>query len=115
MRLKSLKPDLISLCQSSFIKGRSTQDDIFVMQEILHSLRTKKKNKIGCMVMKLDLEKAYDRVNWNFLEDTLHAFNFPINLIDVIMFHVRNSKSQILWKGEPLESKTHIYLWFTTG
>lgn len=63
MRLKCLMPDLISLCQASFITGRSTQDNIFVMQEILHSLRAKKKYKVGCMVMKLDLEKAYDRVS----------------------------------------------------
>lgn len=108
MRLKNLMPNLISLCQSSFITGRSTGDNIFVMPEILHSLQAKKKNKTGCMVMKLDLEKAYDRVNWNFLADTLFAFNFPRRLVDIIMFCVRNAKlSQILWNGELLETITH--------
>lgn len=58
------------------------------MQEILHSLKAKKKNKVGCMVMKLDLEKSYDRVSWNFLEETLEAFNFPRNLTRLIMFCV---------------------------
>lgn len=93
MRLKHIMPELISQCQSSFISGRSTQHNVFVMQEILHSLRAKKKNKVGCVVMKLDLEKAYDRVNWEFLEDTLEAFNFPRNLITLVMFCVRSSKS----------------------
>lgn len=100
-------PDLISMTQSSFIKGRSTRDNIIVMQEILHSLRSKKKNKTGCMVMKLDLEKAYDRVSWPFLEDTLVEFNFPSNLVKLIMFCVRNARSQILWNGEPLEAFQH--------
>lgn len=94
-------PDLFSLCQSSFISGRSTQYNIFVMQEILHSLCSKKKNKTGCMVMKLDLEKVYD------LKGTLHAFNYLSNLIRLILFCVKNAKSQILWNGEALESVTH--------
>lgn len=77
------------------------------MQEILHSLRSKKKNKIGCMVMKLDLEKAYDRVSWDFLEETLAAFQFPQCLIHLIMFCVRHTSSEILWNGTPLEAITH--------
>lgn len=107
MRLRNFMPDLISLCQSSFIRGRSTHDNVFVLQEILPSLRTKRKNKTGCMVMKLDLEKAYDRIRWDFLEETLVAFNFPRNLIRIIMFCVTNAKSQLLWNGEPLEEIIH--------
>lgn len=104
MRLRDIMPELIALTQSSFIRGRSTQDNTLLMQEILHSLQSKKKNKVGCMVMKLDLEKAYDRVSWSFLEDTLLAFNFPSNLIKLIMLCVKNARSQLLWNGEPLEA-----------
>lgn len=78
-----------------------------MIQEILHSLMAKQKNKTGCMVTKLDLEKAYDRIRWDFLEDTLVAFNFPRNLIRIIMFCVTHAKSQILWNGEPLEEIIH--------
>lgn len=107
MRLSGLMPHLIAPTQSSFIKGRSTQDNIFLMQEVLHSLKLKKKNKVGCMIMKLDLEKAYDKVNWDFLEDTLRAFQFPISLIALIMFCVRNASTKILWNGEQQEAFPH--------
>lgn len=59
------------------------------------------------MILKLDLEKAYDKVNWNFLEDTLVAFNFPQDIVDLIMFNVRSAATKILWNGEPLESFNH--------
>lgn len=107
MRLSGLMPHLIPPTQSSFIKGRSTQDNIFLLQEILHSLKTKKKNKTGCMIVKLDLEKAYDKVNWDFLEDTLRAFSFPNELIELIMFCVRNASTKILWNGDSQEAFTH--------
>ncbi|KAG8368960.1 hypothetical protein BUALT_Bualt15G0100600 [Buddleja alternifolia] len=56
----------VSLLQSSFIPGRSTHDNVLVIQELIHSLR-KSKGRVGGMVIKLDLEKAYDkpRVLWN--------------------------------------------------
>lgn len=69
-----------------------------------------KKSYIRCereRKIKLEAEKAYDRVSWSFLEDTLGAFNFPRNLIRLIMLCVKNAKSQILWNGESLESITH--------
>lgn len=45
-------------------------DNIIVCQEILHSLRYTTARR-GCMVIKLDLEKAYDRTSWCFVKDTL--------------------------------------------
>lgn len=75
-------PTIVTPTQLSFIKDRSTQDNIFLIKEVLHSLRSKKKNKVGCMVMKLYLEKSYDKVSWNFLEETLLAFHFPLELVE---------------------------------
>lgn len=104
MILRNIMPSIIVPTQSSFIKGRSTQDNIFLLQELLHLLRSKKKNKVGCMIMKLDLEKTYDNVNWDFLEETLRAFKFPEKLVMLIMFYVRNASTRILWNGEPLDA-----------
>ncbi|KAG8371598.1 hypothetical protein BUALT_Bualt13G0104600 [Buddleja alternifolia] len=62
--------DLVSPLQSSFTPGRGTHDNILVLQEVIHSTRSSK-SKTGNMLIKLDLEKAYDKINWDFLEQTL--------------------------------------------
>ncbi|KAK4262491.1 hypothetical protein QN277_028046 [Acacia crassicarpa] len=62
MRLRGVMKDLISPFQSSFIKGRCIQDNILVGQEILH-IMGKNRSKKGLMAMKIDLEKAYDRIS----------------------------------------------------
>ena len=69
-RLKGIMNKLIGPAQSSFILGRLSAGNIVVVQEAVHSMRRKKGQK-GLMLLKLDLEKAYDRVRWDFLEDTL--------------------------------------------
>ena len=46
------------------------------MQEMLHTLRKKRQGK-GYMVIKLDLEKAYDRLSWHFIRDILQEMRLP--------------------------------------
>ena len=60
-RLTPLIPDWISSNQNSFIKGRGPDINLVVASEILHSMH-KKKGKWGWFALKIDLEKAYDRV-----------------------------------------------------
>jgi hypothetical protein len=66
----------------------------------------KTKKKKGDMVFKLDLEKAYDRVNWNFLKETLEMFHFPPRIIALIMFGISASSNSILWNGSKTDSFT---------
>ena len=54
-------PIIISPHQSSFVPGRQGADNIVVAQEIIHSMR-KKKCKKSFIALKIDLEKAYDRL-----------------------------------------------------
>lgn len=72
LRLKSVIAKLIGPTQFSFIPGRLSIDNIVVVQEAVHSMR-KKQGRKGWMLLKLDLEKAYDRIRCDFLEDTLRA------------------------------------------
>lgn len=60
---------LTSPNQSSFVMGRFIGDNAVIAQEIVHSLRNFKGKKWG-MALKIDLEKAYDRICWGFLKDT---------------------------------------------
>lgn len=52
------------------------------------------------MAFKIDLEKAYDRMSWEFLEYTLRRFAFPEKIISLIMWCVKSSSLAILWNGE---------------
>ncbi|KAK5770770.1 hypothetical protein PVK06_046923 [Gossypium arboreum] len=63
-RFKVIFPKLISQEQSGFIAGQNISDDIILAQEVIHSMRCKRKGK-DWMAIKLDLEKAYDRILWN--------------------------------------------------
>ncbi|CAL1387360.1 unnamed protein product [Linum trigynum] len=86
-RFKAIMMKLVSPRQSSFILGRQTAYNIFVVQEVMHSLR-KKRGKRGGMVIKIDLEKAYDRLRWDFLRDTVVEVGLPSSWIQSIMFCV---------------------------
>ncbi|KAG7543781.1 Reverse transcriptase zinc-binding domain [Arabidopsis thaliana x Arabidopsis arenosa] len=76
--------DVVGLAQSSFIPGRLSMDNIVLVQEAVHSMRRKKGRK-GWMLLKLDLEKAYDRIRWDFLEDTLKVSGLPEKYVGWIM------------------------------
>ena len=103
MRLKSLMPKLIGAAQCSFVPGRQSTDNILIAQEVVHSMRIKKGN-VGFMAIKVDLEKAYDRLNWEFIIDTLTDVGLPANLIEIIMWCVTSSDMQLLWNGGVTDS-----------
>ena len=60
-RLFSLLPKLISPLQIAFVSGRMGLDNMIIAQELIHTV-TLKKGKMGFMAIKIDLEKAYDRL-----------------------------------------------------
>jgi hypothetical protein len=72
-RLKPLLQHIISPNQSAFLKGRSIHDNAIMAHEIFHSLKKKRGNG-GFMAVKLDMQKAFDQMEWSFL---LRIFFFP--------------------------------------
>lgn len=69
-RLKEVLGDIVGPEQSSFVPKREIVDNIAIYQEALHTMRVKK-GKVGYMILKIDLEKAYDRLSWSFIRETL--------------------------------------------
>ena len=93
--------EIINPCQAGFVPGRRTNDNIILVQEIIRTLRYRR-GKTGYVVIKLDLEKAYDRPEWSFIQETLVFFQLPPNLITLIMNMISSTRFHILWNGMPL-------------
>jgi hypothetical protein len=60
--------------QLAFLPGRYILEGVVVLHETIHELKRKKQNGI---ILKLDFEKAYDKVNWDFLQQVLRMRGFP--------------------------------------
>ncbi|GKU94254.1 hypothetical protein SLEP1_g7776 [Rubroshorea leprosula] len=98
LRLKNKIGNLISPFQASFISGRSGMDNVLILREMVHSF-SKRKGRVGDMIVKLDLDKAYDRLEWGFIREALLFFNFPPSLIDLIMSCISSSVFAVIVNG----------------
>ena len=84
-RLKLILPKVISVSQSAFVPGRLITDNVLVAYEILHGKYCKKKGKKGSLLLKLDVSKAYEHVEWSFLRGIMTKLGFPKKWIDRVM------------------------------
>jgi hypothetical protein len=80
-----------------FLKGRRIQDVIGTTHESLHSI---KKKKLKALVLKLDLRKAFDCVDWEFLRLILLKIGLGIHMTNWIMSCVSTSSFVVLINGE---------------
>ncbi|GKA19305.1 hypothetical protein Tco_0699220 [Tanacetum coccineum] len=85
--------DIISDNQSAFVPGRSISDNILLTQDFMHNYHLNR-GPPRC-AFKIDIQKAYDTVNWKFLEDILVAFGFHSNMVKWIMACVTNTSFSI--------------------
>ncbi|KAF7828542.1 reverse transcriptase [Senna tora] len=99
LRIKPLMPNLISFNQGAYIQGRKARDNVIISQEIIHSFKKKRGTKWGWMIIKLDLEKAFDKVDWSFIISLLHKFDFPSSLINLIESSLSSVRHKILING----------------
>lgn len=99
-RLKMLLPLVISENQSAFMKGRLISDNVMISFEVLHYLKRKQQGKTGFMALKLDSSKAYDRIEWVFLESILKRMGFCDKWVALVMECVTSVKYSITHGGE---------------
>ncbi|XP_039068118.1 uncharacterized protein LOC120214237 [Hibiscus syriacus] len=77
--LTPLLPEIISFNQSAFVKGRNLVDNILLVQELVKGYGRKTLSP-GCS-LKIDLNKAFDSLYWDFISDTLIAIALPTTYI----------------------------------
>ena len=88
-RLQEMLPSLILEIQSAFIKNKSTTDNVLIAFEVIHHMSRKKQGRIGVVALKLDISKAYDKVNWSFLKWQMKAMGFCDQWIEWTMLCVK--------------------------
>lgn len=97
LRLQPMLDSLIHPTQTGFVKDRSILDNIFTFWEAVSLARLRGEE---LAILLLDFEKAYDRVDWAFLEATMHRMGFPQDWIQGVSALYRTAHSQVLLAGD---------------
>ena len=100
-RLKFFFPSLITEHQSALKKNHLISNNILIAFETLHSMKNHKSGKTSYMTLKLDMSKAYDRVEWPFLEEVMRKLGFNERWINLMMICVNSVSYLILVNGKP--------------
>jgi hypothetical protein len=105
-RLRPILQDIISPTQSAFIPGRLITDNALMAFECIHSIQTGSAARRNFCAYKLDMAKAYDRVDWRFLEGVLAKLGFHSTWIRWVMECVTTVRYTIRFNGQLLDSFT---------
>jgi hypothetical protein len=96
-RLAPIAHRTIDRSQTAFIRGSCLHEGVLALHEIAHELRVK---KLKGLLLKLDFEKAYDRVNWGFLREVLLRKGFSAGVVHRLMQLVSRGQMAININGE---------------
>ncbi|XP_026459259.1 uncharacterized protein LOC113359908 [Papaver somniferum] len=103
-RIKPHLKHIISSYQPAFAPGRDIHDNIIIPHEMIHIMKHKE-GQSGTMALKLDLSKAFDRIEWSFLLGVLKEFGFDDKFYGYINQCISTTNISVLLNGSP----THDY------
>src|ERR1044072_2233189 len=97
-RMRDVMPYLIDDCQFAFVGGRNILDNILIANEVVHEARRRKKPTFA---LKVDYEKAYDSVRWDFLLYMLRRLNFGEKWLRWVRRCLESATVSVLVNGSP--------------
>lgn len=97
-RIHLVVASVVSETQAGFIPGRKVADNIIIAHELVRSY-SRKHISPRCMI-KVDIQKAYDSVDWNFLEQVMSGLGFPTKFIGWVMQCLTTVTYSIMINGE---------------
>lgn len=77
IRLRQILPEIIGPYQSAFVQGRLMGDAGLVAHELITHIKRRKNGKQPLATIKIDMNKGYDRIRWDFLQKVLQGMCFP--------------------------------------
>jgi hypothetical protein len=96
MRLADPISQIVDSNQSAFVRGRSIQDNFFMVQNSVRSLHRK---RVPALMLKLDVAKAFDSVSWPFLIQTLRHRGFGPKWIARLITLLSTANTRVLING----------------
>ncbi|GKV39884.1 hypothetical protein SLEP1_g47585 [Rubroshorea leprosula] len=98
-RINEVLSMLVSNNQTAFVKGRSITTNLLICQDLVRNYH-RSKGPARCL-MKIDLQKAYNSVDWGYVKAMLRGLNFPDRFINWLMLCVSTTKFSVLINGQP--------------
>ena len=97
-RLKLVMGEVISDSQQAFVHGRQILDAVLIANEALDS---RLKDNIPGLLLKMDIEKAFDHVNWDFLMEVMSKMGFGHRWINWMKWCFSTTTFSIIINGSP--------------
>lgn len=99
-RLKPCLGSVISEMQSAFVEGRLLTDNALIAFEVNHYMKRRTQGKRGLAGLKIDISKAYDRLEWGFIKNMMLKFGFHEIWIDRIITFISTVSYGFIHNGE---------------
>ena len=95
--IKLVLGNIINPAQGAFIAGRSIVHNVLLCQDVMKHYS--RKHCLPSALLKIDLRKAYDTMDWQFIKDMLIALRFPTHFIKIIMSCITSISYSLLING----------------
>ena len=100
-KLKKILPSIISDIQSAFMNGKLIIDNVLVAFEMMHHINLKKTGAKGEMAIKLDMSKAYDKVEWACIDKIMEKLGFHPRWRSLMMQCISSVTYAVHINGKP--------------